>query len=84
VGAASLHEFSDQSVYKVEALFSATSFPVLAEIPEITNARDIELKNKKRLALILGIILLCMAGVILFHFFIMDLNIFWAKLMRKI
>ncbi len=84
VGAASLHEFSDQSVHKAGSLFSATSFPVLAEIPEIINARDIELKNKKRLVLISGILLSCVVGVILFHFFIMDLNIFWAKLMRKI
>jgi len=84
VGGASLREFSDQTVRKAETLTAATSFPVLAEIPEILTSKDIVRKKRNRIILVIGIILFVVAAIIIFHFFIMDLNIFWAKLMRKL
>ena len=84
VGAASLREYSDQSVRSGEALTKATGFPVLGSIPEILTPRDIAGKKAKRKIWVLSIVLLVAVGVALFHFFIMDLEIFWAKLMRKL
>ena len=84
VGTASLKEFSDQSVRKAKDLTDATSFPVLAEIPEIITSKDIASKKRNRIILAIGIILFIVAAIIIFHFFIMDLNVFWAKLMRKL
>ena len=84
VGTASLREFSDQSVRKAKDLTDATSFPVLAEIPEIITSKDIVSKKRNRIILAVGIILFIVAAIIIFHFFIMDLNVFWAKLMRKL
>jgi hypothetical protein len=31
----------------------------------------------------LGLVVLVIIGVTLFHFFVMDLDIFWAKLLRR-
>ena len=84
VGAASLREYSDQSVRSGEALTKATGFPVLASIPEILTSQDIAKVKKKRMILIGSILLLIIVGVTVFHFFIMDLDVFWARLMRKL
>jgi len=84
VGAASLREYSDQSVRSGEVLTKATGFPVLGSIPEILTPQDIARMKKKRMILIGSILLLIIIGVTVFHFFIMDLDVFWARLMRKL
>jgi len=84
VGAASLQEFSDQSVRSGEALTRATGFPILASIPEILTPRDLAGKKTRRWIWILSIVVVVVLGVALFHFFIMDLDVFWAKLMRRL
>ena len=84
MGVASLREYSDQSVRSVEALAKATGFPVLGSIPEILTPRDI-VRRKTRLRIwIFSVVLLVTLGVGLFHFFIMDLEVFWAKVLRKL
>jgi polysaccharide chain length determinant protein (PEP-CTERM system associated) len=83
VGWASLREFTDLSIRDSESLALATSFPVLASIPEIKTREDLEREKKKRIAVIIGVVLCIAAGLLVFHFFVMDLNVFWAKLMRK-
>jgi succinoglycan biosynthesis transport protein ExoP len=84
MGAASLREYSDQSARSVEALAKATGFPVLGSIPEILTPRDI-VRRKTRLRIwIFSVVLLVTLGVGLFHFFIMDLEVFWAKVLRKL
>jgi polysaccharide chain length determinant protein (PEP-CTERM system associated) len=84
VGWASLKEYSDQSIRDADSLTQATSFPVLAVIPEIITEKDTRRITKKRIGMIIAIVLLIIAGVTAFHFLIMDLNVFWAKLMRKV
>ena len=83
VGWASLREFTDLSVRDTETLVLATSFPVLASIPEIKTMEDLQREKKKRIAIMIGVVLCIAAGLLAFHFFVMDLNVFWAKLMRK-
>jgi polysaccharide chain length determinant protein (PEP-CTERM system associated) len=84
VGWASLKEFNDQSIRDSDSLTRATSFPVLAVIPEILTKKDTRRISNKRMVMITATVLIIIAGVTAFHYLIMDLNVFWAKLMRKV
>lgn len=84
VGWASLREFTDLSIRDSESLALATSFPVLASIPEIKTHEDLQKKKKKRIAVIIAVVLCIAGGLAAFHFFVMDLNVFWAILMRNL
>ncbi len=83
VGFAALREFSDDSVHTAEQLETGTQFPVLAGIPVIETQRDIRRRTKRRVAYALGTAGALAAGILVFHFFVMDLDVFWAKLVRK-
>lgn len=83
VGFASIMEFSDTSFRDSETLIRATGFPVLTEVPIIITRED-RVKNRvKRLVIILVILGSIGAAVILFHIYVMDLDVLWAKLMRR-
>jgi polysaccharide chain length determinant protein (PEP-CTERM system associated) len=84
IGWASLREFTDHSVRDSETLTLATSFPVLAGIPEIVTDEDLKLKKRKQTLMIIAVLLSIAVGLVVFHYMVMDLNVFWAKLMRKI
>jgi polysaccharide chain length determinant protein (PEP-CTERM system associated) len=84
VGLAFLREFSDQSVRSGEALTKATGFPVLASIPEYRNQEDLARIRRKRLTWIVSAAVLIVVCVTVFHFFIMDLDVLWAKLSRRL
>jgi len=84
VGWASLREMTDRSVRDSESLSIATSFPVLASIPEIVTKQDIRRKRIIQVITIIGLVLIIAGGLAAFHYLVMDLNIFWAKLMRKL
>ena len=83
VGFAAIREYSDQSVKNAAGLIMATSLPVLATIPEIKTEQDLLSKKKKKIGLLIGIVLVIIIGLSAFHFLVMDLNVFWAKLIRK-
>jgi succinoglycan biosynthesis transport protein ExoP len=83
IGTVFLKENYDQSVRSVEALAKATGFNILASIPEILTLHDIARRKKKWIVLIVSTVLVIIVSVTVFHFFIMDLDIFWARLMRK-
>lgn len=83
VGAAALKESADQSVRSVDGLARLVPFPVLAGIPEIHVAGDIaQMKSRRWVILLAGGVALA-AGIVLFNFLIMDLDIFWAKVARR-
>ncbi len=84
VGMAALREFSDYSVRNPEALSVATGVPVLASIPRIVTRQDRHRATRKRIAWALGVIVAVAACIAIFHFFVMDLDVFWAKLIRKV
>jgi capsular polysaccharide biosynthesis protein len=84
IGFAALREFSDDAVHNPDQLELATKFPVLAGIPPIVTRADIVRKRWKRVALATGTIGVIVAGIVVFHLMVMDLNVFWAKLMRKL
>ena len=83
VGIVALREFADDRIYQVETLIRATSFPVLVGIPEIVTASDKRRRWVKRLAQATGAIGIIYAGGIVLHHYVMDLNVFWAKLIQK-
>ena len=84
VGVASLREYTDKSVRDTETLEEITGVPVLSIIPAIVTPED-ERKKKKRKMILAGT---AVGGIflalLLFHFFVMDLYVFYAKLVRFI
>jgi polysaccharide chain length determinant protein (PEP-CTERM system associated) len=84
VGFAALREFSDDAVRDADHLKMATNFPVLAGIPEIITKKDMASRRMKRIAWAAGTLGIIIAGLVVFHYYVMDLNIFWAKLMRRL
>jgi polysaccharide chain length determinant protein (PEP-CTERM system associated) len=82
IGTGALREFTDPSVRKAEYLANATSFPVLGSVPEIITKRDKTIRWIRRGMWVVGGILLIVGGIAVFHYFVMDLDIFRAKLVR--
>ena len=83
VGVAALLEFSDQSVYTPQDLARISGHPLLVSIPTIQTPHDRRRRWVKRLAWILAGLLLLAIAIYLFHTLVMDLDVFWAKLMRR-
>lgn len=81
---AALREFSDDAVRNPDYLAAATQFPVLTGIPRIMTKKDISRRRWKRIGVTVGTLGAIVAGVLVFHFMVMDLDIFWAKLMRRL
>jgi len=83
-GAAALKENSDGSIYSIDKLARMTRIPVLGAVPEIVTDMD-RVKSRKRRRMISAATLASLvASLAIFHFMIMDLDVFWAKLMRKL
>jgi hypothetical protein len=84
VAFAAVKESSDTAVHSLEQLTSAMAFPALVAIPEIVTRRDIR-RRKRRNGLLVGtsVAAICI-GVVLVHFYVMDLDVVWARLMRRL
>ena len=80
-GVAYLKESSDQTVRNADTLTLTTSFPVLVTIPEITTKKDAIRRRKKRICLMTGLALFISISLVGFHYLVMDLNIFWARIL---
>lgn len=83
VGWAALIEFNDDAVRKAEALSRATSFPVLAHIPRLTIGADIRQARQRKFFGFLTAFCLLLVAIAAFHFLVMDLDVFAAKIMRR-
>jgi succinoglycan biosynthesis transport protein ExoP len=84
VGTASMQEAGDRSARTSEDLSQKFPFPVLSEIPEIVTLED-ELQRKKRMRTILRTSAVLLAVfVVLFHVFVMDLDVLWARIARRL
>jgi hypothetical protein len=80
-GVAYLRETADQTFRNSDTLTLATFFPVLVTIPEITTKKDAIRRRKKRICLMTGLVLFLFMSLVGFHYFVMELNIFWAKIL---
>ncbi|MHC1729288.1 MAG: GumC family protein [Syntrophobacteraceae bacterium] len=83
-GMAAMREFSDPRIYDLEAIEKLSGARVISMIPQIAFSEDI-IKRRKR-KMILGVTSLCalVGAVLIVHFFVMDLDIFSAKVERLI
>lgn len=84
IGAAAVKESGDQTVRSAEELTGATGFQVLASIPEIVSDDELIAARKKRRVYIVAAFLGVVAAIIIFNFLIMDLDVLWAKIARKL
>ena len=83
VGMAALFELSDQCVHSPKDLVRVSSLPMLVGIPTITTFDE---RHEQRLKYLrLGFCGLLLVGVVIlsFHFLVMDLDVFWAKVLRR-
>jgi polysaccharide chain length determinant protein (PEP-CTERM system associated) len=83
VGCAVLREFSDDAVRSGDRLEAETRLPVLSAIPILPTREETRKRNLRRLSWAAGAVGALAAGVLVFHYAVMDLDIVWIKLMRK-
>ncbi len=82
VGTAALQETADHTAHGSEDLVKAFPFPVLVEIPEIVTVED-DQRRRKRMKMVIGTAALSAAVLVLVvQFFVMDLDVLWARVMR--
>lgn len=84
LGAAILLESLDDSVYGVSAVVAATGVAPMVSISYMENVIEEKTHNRKRLYLLLGMILVGILSVILFHYFVKPLDVTWYVLLRKL
>lgn len=84
VGTAALKEYNDRSVRDPKALADLMRLPVLVTVPVIVTARDVLRQRILRKRVVTIAIAACVIFLILFHFFVMDLVILWARLTRRL
>ncbi len=82
LGMVALTENLDHSVKSVDELAWFTGLPVLGSISRIVTPEDMARKKQRRRVIWSVAGLSLVAGLLIFHFFIMDLWIFAAKLSR--
>ena len=84
VGFAALREFSDQAIHNAEGLAKVSALPLLVTIPDILTPTELKKRRAKRMAWGVATVVGLVVCVFVFHLWVMDLNVFWAKVMRKI
>jgi polysaccharide biosynthesis transport protein len=84
IGTAALREYSDTSIHSARHLSTATSFPVLAMVPCIATAKDLSRRRVHKIWLTMAAVGIVTGGVATFHFQVMDIAVFWAKVIRHI
>ncbi|NIS71275.1 MAG: hypothetical protein GTO12_20745, partial [Proteobacteria bacterium] len=82
VGCASAVEFMDRSVKSTDDLFGATRISVLASIPYVQTQGEIRKRRFKNIAIAVFCFLLITCGILAFHLYVMNLEVFWARGMR--
>lgn len=82
VGTAALKEYNDRSVRDPKTLTDLMGLPVLVTVPAIVTARDVLREKIMRKRVITLAVAACVITLILFHFFVMDLVILWARMTR--
>ncbi|MEW6332383.1 MAG: Wzz/FepE/Etk N-terminal domain-containing protein [Pseudomonadota bacterium] len=84
VGMAALREFTDTCVHSADALSRMFQAPVLAVVPVILSAGDLRRRRLRRISAAAGAVVIVAAAVAVFHYQVMDLEVFWVKLMRRL
>ena len=83
-GVVALNESGDTAVYSVDALARALPVPLVCGIPEIVTPEMVARRKRRRIVIGIATILFLIVAVATFHFLVMDLDVFWAKLQRRL
>ncbi len=84
IGTAAFREFVNDTALSTEDLQHAGLVPVLGSIPWLASAKEIRKRKRHQMTVATGVVFVFVIGVFLFHFFVMDLDLVWVKLMRKL
>jgi polysaccharide chain length determinant protein (PEP-CTERM system associated) len=84
VGTAAAREFMDDTARNADDLIKAGLGPVLGGIPVLETGKEKQRSMVSRYAVAAGAVFFCVIGVIVFHYFVMDLDLLWVKVMRKV
>jgi len=84
VGIASVMEFADTSFRDAESLTRATGYPVLTVVPRIITRQEKIRFMRNRIYGLIAIVAGCVLMVVLFNTYVMDLDVLWAKIIRRI
>jgi polysaccharide biosynthesis transport protein len=84
VGTAAVREFVDDTARTADDLMNAGLGPVLGSIPILENGKEKQHNIRWRYAVAAGIVVFCVIGVMVFHHLVMDLDLFWVRVMRKV
>lgn len=82
VGLAALREYTDNTLRDADTLEQLTGMPVFSIIPRIVTAEDRNRMRRKRIAAVSGTVAGLVAVIVLFHFLVMDISVFHARLER--
>lgn len=84
IGTAAIMEYSDPRVYDGETVAKLAGLKIFSTIPTIVTDGEIRQARRRRTLIATGAILCAITGIVIFNFFVMDLHIFWVKLVRLI
>lgn len=77
-------EFLDSGVRGVSSITNVLGQQPLAVVSHIYTPDDIQYRNSNRRQLLWMFLGFCITGVLVFHFFIISLDVLWLKVMSKI
>ncbi len=83
IGLAALREYADDAVCSPEKLEQLTAIPVFSTIPDILTTNDLRRRKYKRYAVAGACLTLVAVSMTAFHFFLMNLDVLWAKIMER-
>lgn len=84
LGLAVLVEAMDDGIYSVSEVVSVTGESPLVSIGYMETAEEAVVHNKKRMLIILGLVVIGVVALMLFHYFIKPLDVTWYILQRKL
>ena len=84
VGMAALREVSDTSVKDPQGLEKITGVPVLSIISRIVTPEEQQKKKQVKIVAASAMAASLVLAILVFHFFIMDISIFFAKIVHMI
>ena len=81
-GSVALAETMDSTIHSEKTIANLLGIQPLAAIPYLESRREHDEQNKRRLMLIIATLVTVLIAVVIFHFVIMPLDVFWYKLLR--
>ena len=84
LGLAIVYEAVDDAVYGTAEIVEATGELPLVMVSYMETADEMVVHNKKRMYIVLGLILVGLLALVLFHNFIKPLDVTWYILLRKL